>query len=85
MIDEACAALAGIAHEIIVVDDSEDDQASDAVLSVIARRATVRLIRRRGVRGLASAAMAGWDAARGNVLALRGSTTRRSWRLCCTS
>jgi dolichol-phosphate mannosyltransferase len=70
VIEEACAALAGIAHEIIVVDDSGDDQTSDAVLSVIARRATVRLIRRRGVRGLASAAMAGWDAARGSLLAL---------------
>jgi len=68
VIDELGAALAPIHHEIIVVDDSADDRTADAVLSVIARSPNVRLIRRSGVRGLASAAIAGWDAARGEVL-----------------
>lgn len=68
VIDELGVALEPIAHEIIVVDDSADDRTADAVLSVIARKSNVRLIRRSGVRGLASAAIAGWDAARGDVL-----------------
>jgi len=70
VIDELGAALAPISHEIIVVDDSADDRTAEAVLEVIARAGPdrVRLIRRSGVRGLASAAIAGWDAARGEVL-----------------
>ncbi|MGA0601974.1 glycosyltransferase [Caulobacter sp. KR2-114] len=68
VIDEVGAALAPVAHEIIVVDDSADERTAEAVLAVIARTPNVRLIRRSGVRGLASAAIAGWDAARGEVL-----------------
>ncbi|HEX7758252.1 MAG TPA: glycosyltransferase [Caulobacteraceae bacterium] len=69
VIGELDAALSSISHEIIVVDDSADERTADAVLSVIARGGcNVRLIRRSGVRGLASAAIAGWDAARGEVL-----------------
>jgi dolichol-phosphate mannosyltransferase len=68
VIDELGGALAPIHHEIIVVDDSADERTAQAVLAVIARNPDVRLIRRSGVRGLASAAIAGWDAARGEVL-----------------
>ena len=67
-IDEA---LAGLAHEIIVVDDDSTDDTAAVVEG--ARRQThphVRLIVRKGVRGLASAAVAGWDAASGEHLAL---------------
>ena len=68
VIDELGSALSPISHEIIVVDDSADERTAEVVLSVIARNSHVRLIRRTGVRGLASAAIAGWDAARGEVL-----------------
>ena len=61
-------ALAGVAHEIIVVDDSADDLTAAAVLGCAASTPGVRLIRRTGERGLAAAAIAGWDAARGRVL-----------------
>jgi dolichol-phosphate mannosyltransferase len=64
---EARAALAGIAHEIIVVDDSADDRTAGAALAADGR---VKVLRRAGARGLASAAIHGWDAARGAVLAI---------------
>lgn len=57
--------LAGVSHEVIVVDDdSADDTAA------VAEAAGARVIVRRGQRGLASAAIAGWDAAGGRWLSL---------------
>ena len=63
-------ALAGVAHELIVVDDDSADGTAAVVRALSAQRSHVRLIVRTGVRGLASAAVAGWDAARGELLAL---------------
>ena len=66
-IDEA---LAGVAHEIIVVDDDSTDATEAVVQARSQTHPHVRLIVRKGVRGLASAAVAGWDAASGQLLAL---------------
>ena len=70
VIREASAALSGISYEIIVVDDSPDERTAEAVLACRAAFPEVRLVRRRQGRGLASAAIAGWDAARGGLLAI---------------
>ena len=66
-IDRACA---GIAHEIIVVDDWSRDGTPDAVKAVMARHGHVRLIRRFGRRGLASAVIEGMMASPARVLAV---------------
>lgn len=60
----------GLKAEIIVVDDSSDERTADVVRACAAADARVRLIRRTGERGLATAAAAGWRAARGEVLGL---------------
>ena len=66
MIAEASLALADIPHEIIVVDDSPDERTAKAVRACAGPK--VSLIHRHGEGGLASAAIAGWTAARGQVL-----------------
>ena len=68
VIEGAERALADVPHEIIVVDDSADELTAAAVLACAAGRPGLRLIRRAGERGLAAAAIAGWDAAHGRVL-----------------
>jgi dolichol-phosphate mannosyltransferase len=78
---DAQAALAGVAHEIIVVDDSADERTADAVRRYAAVDQRVRLIRREGVRGLASAAIAGWDAAQGIVLGVMDGDGQHDPRL----
>ena len=60
--------MEGVDAEVIVVDDASTDGTPEAVRAVGDPR--VRLIERRGERGLASAAMAGWDAAAGCWLAI---------------
>ncbi|SEL63192.1 dolichol-phosphate mannosyltransferase [Pseudoxanthomonas sp. GM95] len=67
---ELDAALLHCRHEVIVVDDSSDERTARAVQDYARAHPWVRLLRRRGGRGLASAAVAGWDAARGRTLAL---------------
>jgi dolichol-phosphate mannosyltransferase len=64
------AALSGYSYEIIVVDDSVDERTADAVRGFADGHAGVRLLRRRNGRGLASAAIEGWDRARGRTVAL---------------
>ncbi len=68
LIAEVKAALASHAYEIIVVDDSSTDGTPDTVCGM--GDARIRLIERRDVRGLASAAIVGWDTAMGRWLAL---------------
>lgn len=67
---ELAAHLRHIDYEAIVVDDSDDERTAQAVARHAAADPAVRLLRRRGGRGLASAAIAGWDSARGRCLAL---------------
>ncbi|MFC3653499.1 glycosyltransferase [Dyella humi] len=62
--------LQGISHEIIVVDDSADNRTADVVSAYAAEHPQVRLVRRYMASGLSSAAIKGWDAARGRFLAV---------------
>lgn len=70
VLHELGCALTHCRHEVIVVDDSIDDRTAQVVQDYARSHPWVRLLRRRGGRGLASAAVAGWDAARGRTLAL---------------
>jgi dolichol-phosphate mannosyltransferase len=62
--------LQGIHHEIIVVDDSTDERTGDAVNAYAAGDSRIRLVRRYNASGLSSAAITGWDAAKGRFLAI---------------
>ena len=60
---------AGLAGEVIVVDDDSDD-GTEGVCLALAECIPLRLLTRRGERGLASAVLHGMRAARGDVLAV---------------
>lgn len=81
VLDEVTADLSGVPHEIIVVDDSADDRTAQVVADRARRDRAIRLIRRHGAGGLASAAIAGWDAARGQVLAIMDGDGQHDPRL----
>lgn len=68
VLNSAHQALTGRRYEIIVVDDSADEATADVIRQHALCNRQVRLLRRRGVRGLASACIAGWDSARGDIL-----------------
>ena len=65
----AAAALAktGECFELIVVDDSSPDGTAD-ISEALASKLPVRVLRRPGRHGLATAVTAGWQAAQGDVL-----------------
>jgi dolichol-phosphate mannosyltransferase len=67
---ELDAHLDGTRYEIIVVDDSTDERTGDVVNAYRASNPHVRLLRRRNASGLSSAAIAGWDIAKGGFLAI---------------
>ena len=81
VLDEVAADLAGVPHEIIVVDDSVDDATAQVVLDRARTHRAVRLVRRNGAGGLASAAIAGWDVARGGILAIMDGDGQHDPRL----
>jgi dolichol-phosphate mannosyltransferase len=54
-------------HELIVVDDSSPDHTAD-LAEALANEIPVRVLRRPGRGGLATAVVAGWSIARGDVL-----------------
>lgn len=81
VLDAVSADLLDVSHEIIVVDDSVDDRTARVVEERARRHRAVRLIRRTGAGGLASAAIAGWDAARGQVLAIMDGDGQHDPRL----
>ena len=62
--------LRGTDHEVIVVDDDSPDGTWKIVHRLAERMPSVRILRRTGKRGLSSAVMEGFDAARGDVLAV---------------
>ncbi len=68
VITEISDTLAHIPHEIIVVDDNSADNTAAEVLAVAKTRPYVRLHVRTDERGLSSAAIRGWDLARGRYL-----------------
>jgi GDP-mannose 6-dehydrogenase len=70
-LDTLCASLdhtlAGN-YEIIVVDDNSPDNTWQIALAAAARLPQVRVVRRQGERGLATAVIRGWQVAHGRVL-----------------
>ena len=63
-------ALSGIEHEIIVVDDDSPDETWRIAHELSENRDNLHVIRRIGRRGLSSAVVEGFLAAKGNVLAV---------------
>ena len=60
-------ALGARAWELVIIDDGSPDGTAD-VAEALAPRIPVRVVRRAGKAGLASAVVAGFDAARGDML-----------------
>jgi dolichol-phosphate mannosyltransferase len=58
----------GAAYEIIVVDDDSPDRTWEAAQALTTRFPTLKVMRRRHERGLSSAVVRGWQAARGELL-----------------
>ena len=57
-------------YEIVVVDDDSPDRTWEIAMRVAERLPMVRVMRRRGEKGLSTAVIRGWQAARGEVLAV---------------
>lgn len=70
VIDAVRSALAGVDHEVIVVDDDSPDRTWEVAERHAAGDPAVRVIRRFGDPGLSAAVLAGMEAARGEVLAV---------------
>jgi dolichol-phosphate mannosyltransferase len=62
--------LGASGYELIVVDDDSRDKTWEVALALTDRYPQVRVIRRVGERGLSTAVIRGWQAARGEVLAV---------------
>jgi len=60
---------AGTGYEVIVVDDESPDGTADIAEQFSANWPNLRVVRRAGERGLATAVVRGWQAARGDLLA----------------
>lgn len=63
-------ALAGIDHEVIIVDDDSPDRTWEVALALAKERDDLHVIRRIDRRGLSSAVIEGFLAAKGDVLAV---------------
>jgi dolichol-phosphate mannosyltransferase len=70
VLSELSAALENISYDIIMVDDSTDERTADVVNAYALNNPRVRLVRRHNASGLSSAAIKGWDTARGRFLAV---------------
>ena len=64
----AIASAVGDAYEILVVDDDSADRTWQVAARIAAQDARVRVMRRQSERGLATAVVRGWQAARGQWL-----------------
>jgi dolichol-phosphate mannosyltransferase len=58
----------GDAFELIVVDDDSPDQTWSVALEIARQNPRVRVIRRRGEKGLSTAVIRGWQAGRGEII-----------------
>lgn len=67
-LDALLTAPLGDAYELIVVDDDSPDRTWEKALALTASSPRLRVMRRTGERGLATAVVRGWQAARGEVL-----------------
>lgn len=70
VITEIAGHLSGLNYEILVVDDDSKDNTAAEVSDLGKSDPRVRLYVRKGERGLSSAAIRGWDMARGRVLGI---------------
>lgn len=70
MVEKVTGVLAGIPFELIIVDDDSPDGTWKVAQELAAVRENVRVIRRVGRRGLSSAVIEGFLAAKGDVLAV---------------
>jgi dolichol-phosphate mannosyltransferase len=71
MIQQLCALLDPLLaedYELIVVDDDSPDRTWATAQGMINRYPQVRVMRRQGERGLSTAVIRGWQAARGEIL-----------------
>src|SRR5262245_15492742 len=90
LVEQLSALLApvlGDGYELIVVDDDSPDGTWKAAAALKSRHPRLRIVRRQGERGLATAVVRGWQAARGEVLAVIDAdlqhppeTTLELWR-----
>lgn len=60
----------GDAYELIVVDDDSPDRTWEVAQGLICTHPRLRVIRRQGERGLSTAVIRGWQAARGEIFAV---------------
>jgi len=60
----------GDAYELIVVDDDSPDRTWETAQELTRQNSRLRVVRRVGERGLSTAVIRGWQAARGDVLAV---------------
>jgi dolichol-phosphate mannosyltransferase len=69
-LDEVLGRLSGISYEILVVDDDSPDRTWELAFSHAAKSGLthVRVMRRQGERGLATAVVRGWQMARGRIV-----------------
>ena len=81
LLEQAESALSSIPHEIIVVDDASPDGTGAAVEGFSKERPAVRLIERRGERGLSGAVLRGFEAARSPILAVMDADLSHDPRL----
>jgi dolichol-phosphate mannosyltransferase len=62
--------LVGDGYELIVVDDDSADRTWELAAEIALGSPQVRVIRRQGEKGLSTAVIRGWQAARGEILAV---------------
>jgi glycosyltransferase involved in cell wall biosynthesis/5-hydroxyisourate hydrolase-like protein (transthyretin family) len=60
--------ITDLTYEIIVADDDSPDHTWEIALAKIPERPNLRVMRRQGERGLATAVLRGWQTARGEIL-----------------
>jgi len=70
LLPRIATALTGMPHEIIIVDDDSPDGTWRKAEELQTSFPSLRVIRRRGERGLSSAVVEGFKAARGEILAV---------------